>query len=134
MFGFIKSTKDFYHLGITFDLVYQALYSLIPKVQHASDKSEYNEEVFTLAYACSAGIQARLDKHNWTLNSNISVPSISKGNITIFVALSKTVSVLEQLALSMDLQEEVEDILNKGELFDVFDKICPQVFKNKIGL
>lgn len=134
MFGFIKRTKDFHNLGKTFDLVYQALIELILKVQHASDKSEHNEAVMTLAYACKAGINDRLEKHEWPLHSGIYIPSISRNNVTIFVAISKTVSVVEALAHSMDLRDEVSQIMEGGELFRMFDSMCPQVFKDRIGL
>lgn len=134
MFGLFKGTKDFYHLGNTFDFVYQALMQLIPKVQHASDKSEYNESLMTLAYACKAGINDRLEKHEWPLHSGIYVPSISKSNVTIFVALSKTVEVAGALARSMDVYDEFNQVMEGGELFHMLDRMCPRVFKDKIGL
>ena len=134
MFGLFKGTKEFYHLGNTFDLVYQVLMDLIPKVQHASDKSEHNEAVMTMAYACKVGINNRLDKYEWPLHSGIYVPSISKNNVTIFVAISKTVAVVEALARSMDLHDEVTQILDGGELFHFFDRMSPRVFKDRIGL
>lgn len=134
MFGLFKRTKEFYHLGNTFDLVYQVLMDLIPKVQHASDKSEHNEAVLSLAYACKAGINNRLDKYEWPLHSGIYVPSISKSNVTIFVAISKTVAVVEALARSMDLHDEVTQIMDGGELYRMFDRMVPRVFKDKIGL
>ncbi len=134
MFGLFKRPKEFYHLGNTFDLVYQVLLELIPKIQHASDKSEHNEEVMSLAYACKAGINNRLEKYEWPLHSGIYVPSISKNNVTIFVAISKTVAVVEALAHSMDLHDEVNQIMEGGELFHFFDRMVPRVFKDKIGL
>lgn len=134
MFGLFKGTKDFHSLGNTFDFVYQNLLELIPKIQRASDKSEHNDMVMTLAYTCQAGINDRLDKYEWPLHSGIYVPSISKNNVTILVAISKTVAVIEALARSMDLHDEVTQIMEKGELFYMFDRAMPRVFKDRIGL
>ncbi|GAB3409317.1 hypothetical protein HNQ93_004428 [Hymenobacter luteus] len=134
MFGLFKGTKDFINLGNTFCLVNRALTDLIPKVYLASDKSEHNEAVMSLAYACKAGINDRLEKHGWPLHSGISVPSMDRKNVTILEAIHKTVGVLRDLAANMDLEYEVEEILEGGKLFHVLDRTCPKAFKDRIGL
>jgi len=134
MFGLFKGTKDFYHLGNTFCLVNRLLTDLIPKVYLSSDKSEHKETVFTIAYACKAGIADRLEKHKWPLHSGISVPSMSNKNIPIAEAMYKTIGVLEDLASNMDLEDEVQQIMQGGQLYHFFDRICPKPFKDRIGI
>lgn len=106
----------------------------MPQFDRASDKSQFVENFVSLASMCRISIYDRLEEYEWPLTMGISVPSISRGNVTILAALAKTDSVIRAAGLVLGIQEEIDDIMNKTGFFHVVDKRMPHEIKAKLGL
>jgi hypothetical protein len=134
MFGLFKGTKDFAAMSNSFDAVHQMIQEIAPKFDSAIDKSEFKEYFCALAYMCRAGIMDRLEKYEWPLTSEVFVPSISNKNVTIYVALTKTKYVVLTAGAMVGAMNEINEIMNKGELFHTLDRRMPVQIKSKLGL
>lgn len=134
MFGFFKGMKDFSFMSNSFELAHQLLQEIMPQIEHSVNRSNFYESFIVLAYICRAGILDRFEKHEWPLTSSILVPSISNKNVTIFVAISKTVSVVQEISSILGIHEEVADVMSKGESFYVLERKISAELKNKLGL
>jgi hypothetical protein len=133
MFGFIKGVKDMAAMSNSFDIVHQKIQELLPQVEQAYNKSQFNEAFIVLAYMCRVGICDRLERQNWPLTTGVYVPSISRNNVTIFVALSKTESVVRAAGLMLGIQQDIDDVMNKRKLFYELEKHIPLDIKKKLG-
>jgi ribosomal protein S4E len=76
----------------------------------------------------------RLEKYEWPLTSEVFVPSISNKNVTIYVALTKTKYVVLTAGAMVGAMNEINEIMNKGELFHTLDRRMPVQIKSKLGL
>lgn len=129
-----KKGAEYNNLAKGFNGVYMMLNELEAKVRihYGDDFSEFNEEVFIMAYLCKTQIMERLEEYGWSVTSPIIVPMISKGRVTVSFAIQQTVARLNDLAEQISMSDEVSEILDGGNLFHELQTIIPANIKNSL--
>ena len=100
---------------------------------YSSDYSEFEQDIFILAYLCRKEILDRMEEYNWAMASPIIVPMMSKGRLTLTLAFQQTVERIYKLAEIMGVSEEVNEILNKGNAYFEIDRAIPSNIKNTLS-
>ena len=90
------------------------------KISWNYDLLEHKEDFYGIAYICRVGILDRIEKNNWLMTSQISIPSgiVKFKRETIATGLMKTVVRLKDMVKdNVSLENEVNGILDRTRLF-----------------
>lgn len=132
MFNIFKSGNELTKLAKTMNKMAIMLQTLNGQLERDYDPSEFTETVLMLAYIAKKGIMDRIDENKFGLTSKIYVPEISKSSIAIMFAFSQTVGKLNIIAEQLDLTDEVQNILDGGNLYYEVENILPLELKKDI--
>ena len=131
---FFKKVTEFNNLAKGFNGVYQMINELEAKINnhYSTDYSEFEEDLFFLAYLSRNVILNRIEIYNWDMNSRIIVPMIYKGYSTLIFVYQETIGRIYVLSEKLLVSDEVNEILDKGNAYYEVDKIIPSHIKHMI--
>ena len=126
MINFFKKGIEFNKLANSFGYLYTEVNKLQPLFEKSEAeliklKNNYKLEILCLAYFANNEISNRMDKNGWSLEAEFIVSNISSKNISIMYAWGLTISKLHMLIGLFELQNDYEDIKNKGPLCKVIE-------------
>ena len=97
---------------------------------YTNNYSDYEEELFLLAYLCRREILDRMEEYPWSMTSPINIPMMSRGRLTLGFAYQQTIGRINLLAEKLSVKEEVFGILEKHEIYFDLDRAIPNSVKN----
>lgn len=124
--NFFKKGIEYNNLAKAFNGHSQMLSQLELKLENEDE--DVTEDFYVLAYLGRKEIIDRLEEYKWNMNSLIVVPNLG-GRTTVVSAMQMTISRLTLLAQENNLLEEVQEIMNKGDLYFELDKTIPDYIK-----
>lgn len=115
-----------------------SIYTLLLQIESELAGTNYNSEViradlFVLSYSAKKHVASRLREYNWVLEGGIIVPAISSGIIKLQDAVTQTIEKLMVIADECSLLNEVENILNGGELYIELEERLSYDIKNQFA-
>lgn len=122
---FLKKGLEYNKLAKAFNGHYQMLQELISKSQH----EDIGNDLFILSYIGRKEIIDRMEEYKWNMNGPIVVPMMPGDRKTIAFAFQQTIGKLIELGESEGYSEEVQEILDKGNLYFELDKSIPEFMK-----
>lgn len=132
MFNIFKKGKEFNNLAKSFNGVYVMIQDIIPKIQRNPSREEFAESIFAMAYIARKGIDDRIETENISMDAKIIVPTINRGFITVAYAYNQTVGKLAGIAEELDLGDEMDEIMSKGNAFRQLEKTLPKEILDNI--
>lgn len=131
MFNFLKKGREFNNLAKSFNGMNMMIQDILPKIEIDSLQDEVQETVLVLAYIATKGVNDRIDENNISLMAKIMVPSIERGFITITYAYQQTIGRLLAIANTINMNDIVDEVMEKGPAFYELENNLPQeVIKN----
>lgn len=131
MFGFIKKGKELNKLANCFERMHILFEENAQLVEEKTNREALQELVQVLAFIATKGVNDRINANDIPLNGVIMVPSIKVGYVKVAYAYQLTVGKLINLANTLDLNELINEIMNKGEAYYHLDRILPDEITNK---
>ncbi len=132
MFNFLKKGKEFNNLGKSFNGMNVMIQDILPQIERNPSREEYRETILVLAYIASKGVNDRLEENDISMTAKIMVPTIKRGFITVAYAYEQTVGRLMKLANLLDMDEVVNEVIEKGQAFFELEKNLPKEITNNI--
>ena len=131
---FFKKVTEFNNLAKGFNGVYQLINELEAKINnhYSTDYSEFEDDLFFLAYLSQNAILNRIEIYNWDMNSRIIVPMINKGYSTLIFVYQETIGRIYILSEKLLILDKVTEILDKGNAYYEIDKTIPSHIKHMI--
>ena len=129
MFDFFKKNhqraKALSQIGNSFDYLSIQL-KRIPNIS----AEEADVTILFLTYFQQKEIYEKMDEYGWSFETKLFVPDIAGSKwITIGYAFTQTTEKINFLAVERGLTEEVQEILEEGELYEEMKKLHIQVLK-----
>jgi len=93
----------------------------------------YKQDLIYLAYICKLGILDRIENNNWDIGKPIAIPTglFSVNKITLKIGLEITIGKLAEIAsLDLELEEQMTEIFNRGNLYYQIKNELPDNFKS----
>jgi len=87
-------------------------------------------DLMVIAFLFRKEIIDRMDEFNWGWQTPIMVPLLSRGSITLTNAFNMIISKILVLAEKNDLSDQVQEMLDRGSIFQEFDSFLPLQIKN----
>lgn len=132
MFKRLKAGLAFNGIAKAMERLYVNIQELKENIKNSEDPLEYKETLFMMTYVARVAIVDVLHKYNYASDNMIIVPSIGRERVPFISAYFMTVSQLPIIAEVVGLEKEVQEILDRGDLFDRLDQLMPLEFKEKI--
>jgi len=132
---FFKKGIEYNNLAKGFNGTFVMINELEVKIEnnHSGDFSEFEQDIFILAYLCRKEILDRMEEYRWAMASPIAVPMMSKGKLTLTFAFQQTVGRVYMLAETMGVSDEINEILDKGNAYFEIDRAIPNHIKNALS-
>jgi len=132
---FFKKGIEYNKLARGFNGIFVMINELEVKIEnnYSSDYSEFEQDVFILAFLCRKEILDRMEEYNWAMASPISVPMMSKGRLTLTFTYQQTIGRIYKYAEVIGVSEVVNDILDKGDAYFEIDRSIPNQIKNSLS-
>lgn len=96
-----------------------------------ADESDVIQEIHFLAYLYRKVFLDKIEKYNWPPTMNIIVPAISNDKITLGFVFQQTIVRLQNLAKEYGLKGDVDEIIDKGSLYQQLDMELPNDVKKQ---
>jgi len=96
---------------------------------YSTDYSEFEEDLYILSYLCRNVILDKMELYNWSMETSIIVPMISKKYITIIIAYQQTIGRIYALGERLSVLDNVNNILDKGDFYNKIDTTIPKHIK-----
>ncbi len=111
---------NFFKKGLEYNKLAQAFNGLYQMIQETIQKAQYNDvrdDLFAIAYVGRKEIIDRMDEYNWSLETSIVIPMMPGQRTTLLFAYQQTIGKLIELSEIEGYLNEIEEILDKGNLF-----------------
>jgi len=125
---FFKKSLEYNKLAQAFNGQYQMLQNLMDN----PNTEDFTNDLFILAYIGRKEILSRMEEYNWNMNGRIVVPMMPGNQKTLVYAYQQTIGKLMAFSEEHGYYNEVQDILDGGELFHEFDKSIPEHIKKML--
>ncbi|MDY0144065.1 MAG: hypothetical protein RBR97_19460 [Bacteroidales bacterium] len=134
MFNFLKTGQEFHRLAKSFTGIDALIKELSYNIANRTiAEDEVVQELYALIYFTRVGIWDRLDNNNWPLDKNIIiVPSISNKRISINLALKETHQKILNLSIQYNIEDDFEEIMEKGTMFKIIATKIPDNLKGAL--
>jgi hypothetical protein len=118
----IKVGFEFQKMAEAFNGIYGVI-SAIDVSGAKKNLEEKKQDILYCAFISKKEILDRIELYKWNELTPINIPLISNSTINIKLALNKTVREINNLAAVFNLEEQVEEIISKGDLYYEFEKV-----------
>ncbi|MBS5020924.1 MAG: hypothetical protein KHZ60_12815 [Alistipes sp.] len=136
MMNGIKAGLELQKIAVSMGKIYKTLSVLSGKIQDGADVLNNKEDFYVLAYTCRVAILDRIQANDWIqMEIPIRIPTglFSSRKETIGTGLNLTIGRLKELASSNNtVIYNIEEILQKHQLFYDFEQILPANIKDKL--
>lgn len=105
------------------------------RIESKYDIYEQKEGFYLVAYICKVGILERIEKNNWSMNTPIYIPTglFKSRRETITMSLNLTLGkLMKMIKDDYIVNEYINEILSRGDLFYEFEKTLPFDFRKSI--
>ena len=129
-----KRGREFNKLAKALNSLFVMLNELDYKINNnlSVNCSAYKEEIFIVAYLAKRAVIERIKDYKWPDASPIIVPYISKSFVTLKFASNQLFDKINTLSEKMNLNEEVKNIINKGNYYYQIEKVVPELILKSI--
>ena len=117
----IKVGLEFQKMAEAFNGIYGVI-SAIDVSAANKNLEEKKQDILYCAFISKKEILDRIEIYKWNELTPINIPLISNSTINIKLALNKTVREINNLAAVFNLEEQIEEIISKGDLYYEFEK------------
>ena len=128
--NFFKRGLEYNKLAKAFNGYYQMLQPLVEK----SNYEDIKDDLFIMAFLARKEIIDRMEAINYKLTTRIVVPMMPGNNKTLEYAYLQTVGKIMTLSESQGYSSEIQEILDKGELYFELEKTIPSHLKSTMKL
>jgi len=128
--NFIKRGLEYNKLAKAFNGYYQMIQPLVEK----SNYEDIRDDLFIIAFLARKEIIDRMEVINYKLTTRIVVPMMPGNNKTLEYAYLQTVGKLMTLGENQGYSDEVQDILDKGNLYFELENTIPSHLKTLLKL
>jgi hypothetical protein len=118
----IKVGFEFQKMAEAFNGIYGVI-SAVNVSEANKNLEEKKQDILYCAFISKKEILDRIKIYKWNELTPINIPLISNSTINIKLALNKTVREINNLAAVFNLEEQVEEIISKGDLYYEFEKV-----------
>jgi len=132
MFNFLKKGREFNKLAKSFNGMNIMIEDILPNLERNPNQDEFGETILVLAYIATRGVNDRLEENDISMMAKIIVPTIKRGYITVTYAYQLTVGKLFAIANLLEMDEQVNEIMDKGPAFYQLENTLPQEIINNI--
>lgn len=126
--NFFKRALEYNNLAKSLNGIYQMLNDTIRK----RNQINISEDLLVIAYISRVEIIDRIAIYRWSGNTRIIIPMMPGTNKTLDYALTQTIDRLVMIGNEIGIEEEIEDVLNKGALFYRIENEIPESIKKII--
>jgi hypothetical protein len=121
-----KSGRDLSIVAKTIDTINLMLNDINPKIESSRKYSEFNGDMYMLAYALRKNVIDLMKENNWSVHIKIMVSSFNKRRISLLDTFTEIYNSLNKLAIHMGCHKEVKSILDKGSGYYEFESVLPK--------
>lgn len=132
MFKFFKKGKEVNNLAKSFNGMYLMLQEIVPQIEQNPNQAEFKESILVLAYIATKGVHDRMDENEISITHKIMIPTIQRGFITVLYAYQQTVGKLLTIANLLEMDEIVNEVMDKGPAFYELENTLPPKVVNNI--
>ncbi len=133
MFDFLKPRTEYGKMANSINKVNKMIQDLISENGGISDIDEFTERILFIAYLIRKSVNDRMDMNNWPWETNMMVPSISRGVITLWVAWSKIVGDLNIIADQLELTDRVKEIMENNDVYYEYERSINEKERRRIS-
>jgi hypothetical protein len=92
------------------------------------EPSEYKEDFLVHAYVAQKGVIDRMYRNGWSTNSEtgIYVPVLDLKLVPLGSTVLITIEKLRSIAMTLDMEEQLDEIMNKGPIYYEVERIIPK--------
>lgn len=133
MFDFLNPRTEYGKMANSINKVNKMIQDLISENGGTSDIDEFTERILFIAYLIRKSVNDRMDMNNWPWETNMMVPSISRGVITLWVAWSKIVGDLNIIADQLELTDRVKEIMENNDVYYEYERSINEKERRRIN-
>lgn len=110
---FFQKGRELRNLAKCFNEIFIRINELEARIQLQTpgDNSDFEKDLYILAYFCRKEILDRMEEYNWPMDKTINAPDILKEQVTLTHAYQLTLGKLCLLAGRVSTSDCIDDIL-----------------------
>lgn len=130
-----KKGIEYNKLATNLNSTYIMLNEIEVKIKNSinNDFSDFEQDLYILAYLGRKQIIERIETYNWSMMSPIIVPMLSKGGVSLTFAFEQTIGRLQKFSEQIGFARIVNDILEKGKSYYEIERSIPLHMRNNLS-
>ncbi len=132
MFNIFKTGKEFNKMAMIMNQMNVILTDMELRLALADIKEDDREVLFSVAFMGTKGVDDRMEKYNWGIESKIIIPSINSGYINLMYGYQQILGKMFSVSELLGVTDIVTQITDKQEAYYELEREFPIEFLNNI--
>lgn len=131
MFKFLSAGKKFNKMAMVMNQSNILLKEITFNLSQGLKKESNKYLMSSIAFMFAKGVNERMSKYNWGLNSKIIIPSIASRYKPFTLVYSSILGFIYDIARELDIDSEINEILEKrGKFLEIGRGLPTEFLKN----
>lgn len=132
MLNFLKKGKEFNKMAMIMNQMNSILTDMLLRLENGNVNDDDREVLFSVAFMGVRGVDDRMEKYDWGMESKIIIPSINSGFINLMYGYQQIISKMFSASELLGVTDIVNQISDKKEAYYELERELPVEFLNNI--